>query len=288
MRRDRRTLLAALPGLILAPRAQAAAGPPPPALAAYERASGGRVGLYARNLQSGATLAWRADERFVMCSTFKASAAACTLARVDRGQERLDAVVPFGPADLMDYAPAAKAHVGEGGMTVEAMCQAAVELSDNTCANALLHRLGGPAALTAFWRAAGDGVTRLDQDEPMLNRTPLGRPENTTTPRAMAGVLQRLVLGDTLKPASRARLTEWMVNCKTGDKRLRAGLPRTWRIGDKTGNNGKDAAGDIAVAWPAPDRPVLICAYTRGGAPSTQHLETLFAALGRAVGERLA
>jgi beta-lactamase class A len=159
-------------------------------------------------------------------------------------------------------------------------------MSDNTCANLLLARHGGPAALTRFWRyACGDGVSRLDHNEPALNRSPPGDPHDTTTPRAMAGNVRRLLLGDVLKPESRGRLTEWMVNCQTGANRLRRGLPANWRIGDKTGNNGEDAAGDIAIAWPRPDTPIVVCAYVQGGHPSRQDLETVFAAVGRAAAE---
>jgi beta-lactamase class A len=285
MRLTRRTLIAAAP-LIASPAL--AAAPPLAALSDYERASGGRIGVYARNLNSGATLAWRADERFVMCSTFKASAAAATLARVDRGQERLDAVVRYGRGDLLDYAPVAKANLGKGGLSVGELCAGAVELSDNTCANLLLARLGGPSALTAFWRAHGDAVSRLDHNEPVLNRSKPGDPHDTTTPKAMAGNVQRFLLGEVLQPRSRAQLTDWMANCQTGAKRLRGGLPASWRIGDKTGNNGKDAAGDIAMAWPRPDRPIIIAAYTQGGRPTDAQLETVFAAIGREVGRKLA
>ncbi len=64
-------------------------------------------------------------------------------------------------------------------------------------------------------------------------------------------------------------------------------LPRNWRVGDKTGNNGIDAAGDIAVVWPKSNAPVLVCAYTQGGVPTAAQLESVFAAIGRIVGERL-
>jgi beta-lactamase class A len=259
-----------------------------PELEAYERESGGRIGVYAENLATGAKLSWRADEPFVMCSTFKASLAACLLARVDRGQDDLGAKVAFGKADLLDYAPVAKESLASGAMSVADMCKAAVELSDNTCANLLLARIGGPAALTAFWRTIGDTVTRLDHNEPELNRSPPGDPNDTTTPAAMAGNLRRLLLGEALSAASRGHLTEWMVNCRTGANRLRGGLPKDWKIGDKTGSNGKDASGDIAVAWPKPDAPIVIAAYTQGGTPNSNQLETLFAAIGRRVGERLA
>jgi hypothetical protein len=164
---DRRTFLAAASGLVLSP---AFADEAPPALAAYERETGGRIGLYAENLASGTKMVWRAEERFVMCSTFKASLAAFVLARVDRGEDQLSAMVNYGEKDLLDYAPVAKQNLAAGAMSVSDMCKATVELSDNTCANLLLARSGGPEALTAFWRATGDTVSRLDHNEPELNR----------------------------------------------------------------------------------------------------------------------
>lgn len=281
---DRRALLAALTSLLVAvDRADADA--PLSALEAYERASGGRVGFHAENIASGARLSWRADERFAMCSTFKESLAALSLARVDRGEDRLDALVRFGPADLQPYAPVAREHLSAGAMTVAAMAEAIVTLSDNTCANLLLARYGGPPALTAFWRGIGDAVSRLDHDEPQLNRTKPGELVDTTTPAAMAATLRRLVLGDVLAPRSRDMLADWMVGCSTGANRLRAGLPPGWRIGDKTGNNGADAMGDIAVAWPGTGSPIVICCYTQGGTPDAALLLATFTAAGRAAAE---
>jgi beta-lactamase class A len=281
---NRRTLLAAASGLVLAP---AFANEAPPVLAAYERETGGRIGLYAENLASGAKIVWRADERFVMCSTFKASLAAFVLARVDRGEDRLEDMVAYGAADLLDYAPVAKQNLAAGAMSVSDMCKATVELSDNACANLLLARSGGPAALTAFWRGVGDTVSRLDHNEPELNRSRPGNPQDTTTPAAMAGNLRRFVLGEVLSPASRQHLTEWLVGCKTGNNRLRGGLPRDWKVGDKTGNNGKDACGDIAIAWPNAGGPVLVCAYTQGGSPTPKQFEAVFAEIGRMAGRQL-
>jgi beta-lactamase class A len=222
-----------------------------------------------------------------MCSTFKASLAACVLARVDRGEDQLAAMIAYGKADLLDYAPVAKENLAKGAMSVGDMCKASVEVSDNTCANLLLARIGGPATLTAFWRSIGDTTSRLDHNEPELNRSPPGDPHDTTTPAAMVGNFRRLALGETLSAASRAQLTDWMVNCKTGAKRLRAGLPGTWKIGYKTGNNGKDASGDIVVAWPKPDTPILITAYTQGGTPNAAQIDAVFASIGRMVAERL-
>ena len=285
---NRRTLLAAASGLAVWP---VLAEEPLGALSDYERETGGRVGLYAENLVTGAKLVWRAEERFVMCSTFKASLAAFVLARIDQGQDHLDSKVEYGSKDLLGYAPAAKQNVASDGtasMSIADMCAGAVELSDNTCANLLLARVGGPPALTAFWRSMGDTVSQLDHYEPELNFSPPGDPHDTTTPAAMSGNVRRFILGDALSPDSCQRLTGWMINCKTGDNRLRAGLPKDWRVADKTGNSGKDAIGDIAVVWPKSDRPVVISAYVQGGSPSELLFRSLFSEIGRIVGNKLA
>lgn len=282
---SRRSLLAAGAALLAAPASAASA---PPFAAAYESSTGGRVGFLATNLASGRQVSWRSTERFAMCSTFKASLAGLVLARVDAGRDRLDRPLRLVPADLLDYAPAAKAHVAEGRMTVEAMCQAIVEVSDNTCANVLLREVGGPAALTRFWRHLGDRASRLDHDEPLLNRTRPGDARDTTTPAAMAHSISRLATGDALSPASRDLLVGWMVACQTGARKLRAGLPPGWRAGDKTGSNGADASGDLAVAWTPASQAIVVSAYVQGGTPSAAQQEELFAALGRFAADRLA
>jgi beta-lactamase class A len=258
------------------------------ALADYELHTGGHIGVYARNIRTGKEIAWRAHERFVMCSSFKASLAACVLGRIDRGEERAEEPIAYRAADLMEWAPVAQKNLERGAMSVLEMCEAAVEYSDNTCANALLARIGGPPAMTAFWRSLGDEVSRLDHNEPELNRTPPGDSRDTTTPAAMAGNVRKLILGDALARSSREQLKRWMRECKTGDNRLRAGLPKDWTIGDKTGNSAKDAFGDIAVAWTKGEDPIVMCAYTRGGTPAPEQVDDVFAAIGRYVGAHLA
>ena len=229
-------------------------------LARIEATVGGRVGVFALDTASGRTLAHRADERFAMCSTFKWPLAAAVFARIDRGEASLEQRIPFGPADLMDHAPVAKEHVGEGAMTIETMARAAVTVSDNTAANVLLAWLGGPGALTVFFRQLGDTVTRLDRNEPTLNSNDPGDARDTTSPRAMVGLLKAALLGDALKPASRERLLALLQACETGKKRLRAGLPAGWVVGDKTGT-GEFAVNDVAIAIPPGRAPILMAVY---------------------------
>lgn len=230
---------------------------------ALEARSGGRLGVAVLDTRSGATFHHRGDERFAMCSTFKALVAGLVLARVDQGKERLDRRVTYGKDVLVSHSPATEKHVGDG-MTIGALCEATVTLSDNAAANLLLDTFGGPPAVTAFVRTLGDKVTRLDRREPELNVVEPGEQRDTTSPRAMLGSLRALTLGSALSPASRQQMVAWLVANQTGDKRLRAGLPADWKVGDKTGSWGDRRIGttnDIAVVWPPGRAPLLITAY---------------------------
>ena len=230
-------------------------------LIALERAQGGRLGVSILDVASGRRLDYRGDERFPMCSTFKWIAAALVLARVDRGDEQLDRRVAISQSDLLAYAPVTEKHVGSDGMSMAELCHAAVTLSDNTAANLMLASSGDPQGFTDFVRSIGDRVTRLDRIEPDLNEGTPGDPRDTTSPVAMLGTLRKLVLGDTLSSTSRDQLTDWLVANTTGDHALRAGLPTSWRIGDKTGSSSAGISNDVAIAWPTRGGPLLIAAY---------------------------
>jgi beta-lactamase class A len=259
------------------------AGEPSPSLDEIEARVGGRLGVFAVDTGSGRELAHRPDERFAMCSTFKWALAAAILARVDRKELSLDEPVTYGVSDLLDYAPEARAHVGEGSMSLEALARAAVVRSDNTAANLLLAKLDGPPGLTRFVRAVGDSVTRLDRNEPALNENVEGDPRDTTSPRAMVGLMRAVLQGEALSPESRGRLLDWLRACETGQDRLRAGLPKDWDVGDKTGTGARGAFNDVAIAVPPGRGPVLVAAYLSDGTASTAALATAHADVGRVV-----
>jgi beta-lactamase class A len=230
------------------------------ALAEVERRHGGRLGVAILDTGNGQRAGHRADERFLMCSTFKMLLAATILARVDRGQERLDRRVIFGKDAVLAYAPVSRLHVGPPGMTLAQLCQAAVSLSDNTAANVLLAHLGGPSVVTAYARQLGDTLTRLDRVEPELNRPSADGLLDTTTPNAMLADLDKLTLGSALSEASRRQLIDWLCQTTTGKNLLRAGMPSDWRVGEKTGN-GVTQRNDVAIVWPPQRKPLLIAAY---------------------------
>jgi beta-lactamase class A len=252
-------------------------------LTAIEHASGGRMGVLVRDTGAGRILAHRPDERFAMCSTFKALAVGRVLNRVDHGELSLEQRIAYARRDLLETSPVTARRVSEGGLALGELCAAAIEYSDNTAANLILRQIGDPAGLTAWLRGEGDTVTRLDRRELALNSAIPGDPRDTTSPRAMAATFEKLTLGAVLKPASRDRLQAWLAANTTGGQRLRAGLPKGWAIGDKTGSNAADTANDVALIRP-PGRQPLIAAVFVTRAKSQDAANTAIAQVGRFIG----
>ena len=248
-----------------------------------EKRHGGRLGVAFRDTGSKRTLAYRGDERFALCSTFKCLAAGYVLARVEKGEEKLDRRVHYSKKDLVTYSPITEKYADGDGMTVAEICDAAVTISDNGAGNLLLDSFGGPAGLTSFFRSLGDTVSRLDRRETELNSAIPGDPRDTTTPLAMLEMLHKLVLGDALSPTSRQQLANWLIAGKTGNARLRAGLPKDWRVGDKTGQGEHNANNDVAVIWPPNRAPLIVTAYSVDEAGSADERNVVLADVGRFV-----
>jgi beta-lactamase class A len=267
--------------LILYPLVSRASDGAVATLAELQRRHGGRLGVAMLDTGTGRRVSQRGDERFLMCSTFKLLAVAAVLARVDAGKEKLDRRIVFGPDVLLDHAPVTRRHVGAPGMTIAALCEAAITLSDNTAANLLLASLGGPAAVTRFVRGLGDPVTRLDRIEPELNHGSPGDVRDTTTPNAMLDTLRRLLLGHALTAASRDLLLTWMRACTTGLDKLRAGMPADWQAGDKTGSGAHGESNDVAILWPPRRQPILVTAYYAGSSADSEQRSAVLAAIGR-------
>jgi beta-lactamase class A len=245
----------------VAGRAVAAA---PATLAALETQVADRLGLAVLDTGTGRTTGHRVGERFGLCSTFKLFLAGLVLQAAERGELRLDDVVPISQADLVSPAPVVAPAVGQS-LTVRALAEGTQKTSDNAAANLLMRKLGGPEGVTRRLRELGDTVTRIDRYEPEMNLVIGTDPRDTSTPEAVAATTARLVLGDALTKPSRAELARWMEETRTGLNRLRAGAPAGWRIGDKTGTGygpGRPSRiNDIAVLWPPHRAPLVVAAY---------------------------
>ena len=235
------------------------------ALAEIEKRSGGSLGLHAIDTGSGRTVSYKAPQRFAMASTFKLPLAAAVLHRDDQAPGVLDQRLPVRKQDLIVHSPVTETYLAQGFITARQACEATVQVSDNAAANLLLPLVGGPAGLTAFLRErCADNVTRLDRTEPELNTNLPGDLRDTTTPLAMAQTLKALLTGHVLSAPSRQQLIAWLEASNTGLARLRAGLPKNWRTGDKTGTGAKGAVNDVAITWPPGRPPIVLALYLNG------------------------
>jgi beta-lactamase class A len=265
---DRRSVLTGLGALGVAgcvraePKASQEAAPAAEAfdLSSLERQNGGRLGFFAHDTGSGRRLAWRGEERFVYCSTFKMYLAAATLLRVQAGEERLDREIAITRADMTNNAPVTEPAIGRT-LPVERLMQGTVEVSDNPAANLLLRAMGGLEPMRAFYRGIGDATTRVDRFEPEMNR--LDGDKDTIQPARSAANIHRLFVDAStpLSAESKALLLGWMFAAPTGMARIRAGVPEGWRVAHKTGTGGYGPTNDIGILYPPSGAPVILAAY---------------------------
>ncbi|UZK65804.1 class A beta-lactamase [Sphingomonas sp. M1-B02] len=253
------------------------------AVLATEKASGGKLGLAVIDTGSGERFLHRGDERFPMCSTFKFALAAGILRKVAQRSERLDRKIAIRRADLVSNSPFCEARVG-GSASISELCHTTIITSDNSAANLLLRTVGGPAGFTCRLRSFGDTVTRLDRWETDMGEAAPGDVRDTTSPRAMAGLAQRLVLGDALAPSSRAQLVAWMKDTRTSATSLRAGLPEGWVVADKTGSGGYGTDNLVGVVWMPGRAPLVVASYVTGSRLEHAQRRGLHARIGRALG----
>ncbi len=256
----------------------------PAVFARIEAQRGGRLGVAVLDTGANHRTGYRQDERFPLGSTFKLLAAGAVLARADASQDRMDRRIHYAREDLVTYSPETEKHAGSDGMTLAALCEAAITLSDNTAGNLLLGVLGGPQGLTDDLRGLGDTVTRLDRTEPTLNEARPGDPRDTTSPASMLADMQAFTIGDALSETARTTLQGWLRHNRTGDARLRAQLPALWTAGEKTGTSENGTSNDVGLLWPPNGAaPVLVAAYLTEGSPDGTIRDAALADVGAAI-----
>jgi beta-lactamase class A len=229
-------------------------------IAALEKRHNAFVGLYGQNLDSTPVLAYRADDLFAMCSTFKAYLAARVLQKAQAGELRLTDTVLVDPDLLRANSPRTEPNAGKQ-MSLSDLCAAALQVSDNAAANTLLRVIGGPQAITEFARSIGDDRTRLDRWETELNSALPGDPRDTSTPRALGGGVLTVLTGDVLDKPHRAQLEDWMRANTTSS--IRAGLPPGWISADKTGAGDYASTDDVGILFGPSGERILLAIMTR-------------------------
>lgn len=289
---DRRHVVAGIPMLLAAgcmPGRNQASIMSNPVFAAIEKWIGGRLGVALVDSQGNLISSHRGNERFAMCSTFKAPLAAALFAADTNGDVDMDAKFLVKPEDSVPYMPFVKRRLEDGKpVSLSDLAKAAAQTSDNAAANLVLKAVGGPKGFTDFVRTQGDNVTRLDRLEPELNENIPGDPRDTTTPVAMAWLMQKLLIGNAESGDRKEILRNWMVGSKTGANRIRAGLPKGWPVGNKTGTApGSTAYNDIAIIWPSTAEfgasPVILTVYTDRPTASAKKVNAAIADVAKSV-----
>lgn len=225
-----------------------------------EKYSQGRLGVALINTEDNSQITYRGEEHFAMASTSKVMAVAAVLKASEKQARLLDKNITIKKSDLVAYSPITEKHLTTG-MTLAELSAATLQYSDNTAMNKILDYLGGPAKVTQFARSINDVTYRLDRKEPELNTAIHGDPRDTTSPIAMAKSLQALTLGDALGQSQRQQLVTWLKGNTTGDNSIKAGLPKHWVVGDKTGSGDYGTTNDIAVIWPENHAPLILVVY---------------------------
>lgn len=228
-------------------------------LAELESSSNGRIGVFAINTENNMDIEYHATEHFPFQSTFKVMGVAAILKQSMGDSHFLQQKLTYTKEDLVDWSPVTEKHLADG-MTISELCAATLMFSDNTAINLLMKKLGGPEVVTDFAHSIGNKTFKLNSWEPVLNSNPaeLG---DTDTPEAMGTSLRKLALGNILASKQREQLLGWLKSNTTGNSRIRAGIPKSWVVGDKTGTGSYGVTNDIAIIWPPQSPPIIMAIY---------------------------
>jgi beta-lactamase class A len=287
-----------------------------------QRAAPGVLGVGLMNLESGEHFTFQGDRRFPMQSVFKLPLGAAALAEVDAGRLSLTETMTVTDETLSPFwSPIAEAYPGRRDYTVEEMLTAAVRDSDNTAADMLMKRIGGPGAVTAWLNAQRIMEIRVDRYEREFNMDRLGMasfraawkapealqaaiatvapekrraatlayladPRDTATPRSMLNFLGKLDAGQLISAASTRRLLTLLFQTPRANDRLKAGLPKDARFAHKPGSSGADqgltaAFNDVGILVLKDRRSYAAAAFLSGSTASDEAQAALFAELGR-------
>ncbi|WP_331774580.1 class A beta-lactamase [Sulfurospirillum sp. 1612] len=248
-----------------------------------EKKLGARVGISVYDVDMKKELwSYRGGSRFPLMSTFKTLACAKMLHDVEKKKLLLNPYTFIKKESLIEWSPITKNYIGKK-FTLKQACSAMMTMSDNTAANIVLKKIGGPKALTLFMQTIGDNTTQLDRMEPDLNEALEGDVRDTTTPHAITQSLHLLLFGDVLSDSSKAQLKKWMMENKVANSLFRSVLPNNWVIADRSGAGGYGSRGITAIVWPKTHKPLIIAVYLTQTKASFDQRNKAIAQIGREI-----
>ncbi len=244
--------------------------------------SGGRIGIYAADIDGPRTATINANQAFPMASTVKVAIAATYLQAVDEGRLRLDNSYPLRIGTSLT-GPDGRVITREGmRLTAQSLIELMITKSDNQATDAVLSAVGGPSAVNRWLLASGIAGLRVDRDIATLlrddrekNDPVLGLDKrDTVTPAAMVQLLGALHRGQVLSPQSRAVLLGAMSRCQTGKTRIRALLPEGTLVAHKTGTLWAQTS-DVGIIRLPDGRNVALAVYVTGQSSHAAQAQTI-------------
>ena len=288
-------------------------------VARLAKMSDGVVGMSAWHVESNRRFEFHGDDRFPMASSYKVPIAVELLARVDRGELRLDQMVTIEPHDLHPGSGMISSLLNKPGvaLSLRNLLELMLLISDNSATDIVLRLAGGPQAVTAKMRelnilgidvsrptanliADWDGATLAPENEwtperfakafdavtPEQSKQAHDRfnqdPRDTAQPNAMAALLEKIYHRQLHHAETADLLLDILNRCQTGDARIKGMLPPGTAVAHKTGSIG-GTVNDVGILT-LPDNAghVVLALFVKQGSKSEASERTI-AQISRAV-----
>jgi beta-lactamase class A len=192
----------------------------------------GRVGIYLKDLHTGKTWEYNADQLFPSASLIKVPIMAAVFEKIKLGSITLDTQIKLTRKGRVGGSGSLK-WVREGtSLSVMEIIYKMITESDNTATKMLIDYVGMEYLAATFARL-GLEHTNITPEGMSLTSGRV-RNENFTTAREMAGLLERIYGGELVNRDASEFMLDVLKHTKSRS-RLRKGLPLGWEIGHKTG-----------------------------------------------------
>ena len=195
---------------------------------------GGEVGVYVKNLRTGATVQIQADTVFPTASMIKVPLLVTLYDQAERGALHLDSAQIF--QDSMRYADgdlSGKLREGQA-LTPKELAFLMIGLSDNTASLWIQRLVGTGTAVNQWLESNGFEHTRVNSRTPGREAARTQYGWGQTTPREIAELMVRIREGRAVSPAASEQMYRTLTNNAWEDVGA-APIPATVQVASKYG-----------------------------------------------------
>ncbi|MDU2310145.1 MAG: class A beta-lactamase [Staphylococcus epidermidis] len=201
-----------------------------------EKKYNANIGVYALDTKSGKEVKFNADKRFAL---------------------------HINKDDIVAYSPILEKYVGKD-ITLKELIEASMKYSDNTANNKIINEIGGIKKIKKRLKKLGDKVTNPVRYEIELNYYSPKSKKDTSTPAAFGKTLNKLIANGKLSKKNKNFLLDLMLNNKNGDTLIKDGVPKDYKVADKSGQAITYASrNDVAFVYPKnQSEPIILVIFT--------------------------